>query len=78
MDPIPPSSEPGISFKGTAGLVIAIIVVSALLIAFPTYRWFLLISVAIGLAVAAILAIWHKLNPIKEEDIENKRPLGLD
>jgi len=33
--------------------------------------------VGIGLAVAGILFLWHKLRPIREEDIENKRPLGL-
>jgi hypothetical protein len=27
--------------------------------------------------VAGILFLWHKLRPIQEKDIENKRPLGL-
>jgi len=65
------------AFKGTAGLIIALAVVGILLVAFPAYRWFFLISVGIGLAVAGILFLWHKLRPIREEDIENKRPLGL-
>jgi len=65
------------SLKGTAGLLIAIGVVAALLISFPAYRWFFLISVGIGLTVAGILALWHRLRPIREEDVENKRPLGL-
>ena len=64
-------------FKGTAGLVIAVAVVGILLIAFPAYRWFFAISVGIGLGVALILFLWHKLRPIREEDVENKRPLGL-
>lgn len=64
-------------FKGTAGLVIAIGVIAILLVAFPAYRWFFAISVGIGLGVAMILFLWHKLRPIREEDVENKRPLGL-
>ena len=64
-------------FKGTAGLVIAIAVIAILLVAFPAYRWFFAISVGIGLGVAMILFLWHKLRPIREEDVENKRPLGL-
>lgn len=65
--------------KGTAGLVIAVAVIVILLIAYPAYRWFFLISLGIGLGVAAILFFWHRLRPIREEDVvENKRPLGLD
>jgi hypothetical protein len=52
-------------------------VVAILLIAFPAYRWFFLISFGIGLVVAAILFLWHKFRPIREEDVHNKRPLGL-
>jgi hypothetical protein len=65
------------SFKGRSGLVVALTVVVVLLIALPAYRWFFLISVGIGLAVAGILFLWHRLRPIKEQDVENKRPLGL-
>jgi fatty acid desaturase len=64
-------------FKGTAGLVIAVAAVGVLLVGFPAYRWFFAISVGIGLGVALILFLWHKLRPIREEDVENKRPLGL-
>ena len=67
-----------ISIRGSAGLFVAIAVVAILLISFPAYRWFFLISVAIGVVVAAILFLWRKYVPIKEEDVENKRPLGLD
>jgi len=52
-------------------------VVLILLIWLPAYRWFFLISVGIGLVVAAILYFWHKFKPVREEDIEPKRPLGL-
>lgn len=65
------------SFSGATGLIVAVGVVAILLIAFPAYRWFFLISLGIGLVVAGILFLWHKLRPIREEDVENKRPLGL-
>jgi hypothetical protein len=65
------------TLKGSASLIVAVAVVAILLIALPAYRWFFLISVLIGLAIAGGLMLWHKLNPIKEHDIENKRPLGL-
>jgi hypothetical protein len=67
-----------IFLKGPVGLVVAIGVVAALLIALPVYRWFFLMSVGIGLVVAAILFLWHKLRPIREKDLGNKRPLGLE
>jgi hypothetical protein len=44
----------------------------------PAYRWFFLFSVLIGLVIAGGLTLWHRLRPIKDEDLENKRPLGLD
>ena len=58
-------------------MIVAVAVVAVLLIALPAYRWFFLISVLIGLVIAGGLTLWHKLNPIKEHDVENKRPLGL-
>jgi len=67
----------GFSLKGTAGLLIAVGAVAAVLIAWPAYRVFFLISVAIGVAVAGGLFLWHKLRPIRDEDVENKKPLGL-
>ena len=67
-----------ISIRGSAGLVVAIAVVAILLISFPAYLWFFLISVAMGIVVAVILFLWRKYVPIKEEEVENKRPLGLD
>lgn len=65
------------SLKGPASLVIALGAIAVLLIALPAYRWFFLISVGIGLAVAGILFLWHRLRPISEKDLENKKPLGL-
>jgi uncharacterized RDD family membrane protein YckC len=69
--------QPKASFRGPAGLIISVGVVAIVLIAFPAYRWFFLISVGIGIVVAGILFLWHKLRPIRDEDVENKRPLGL-
>jgi hypothetical protein len=66
------------AFKGTAGLLVAVAVVAVLLVSFPAYRLFFAVSVGIGVVVAGVLFLWHKLRPLKEEDIENKRPLGLD
>jgi len=76
MEPFKPA-QPKASFGGATGLIVAAGVVVILLIALPAYRWFFLISLAIGLVVAGILILWHKLKPIQEKDIENKRPLGL-
>jgi MFS family permease len=70
-------SRSGFSLKGSAGLIIAVVVVAILLIAFPAYRWFFLISVLIGLVIAGGLALWHRLHPLKEKDVHPKRPLGL-
>jgi hypothetical protein len=69
--------QPKASFKGPAGLIVAVGVVAIVLIAFPAYRWFFLISLGIGIVVAGILFLWHKFRPIRDEDVENKRPLGL-
>ena len=78
MEPSSPSTKSKVSLKGTAGLIIAVAVVAAVLIAWPVYRWFFMVSVGIGLGVAAGLFLWHKLRPITEKDVENKKPLGLE
>jgi hypothetical protein len=77
MEPNLQPGQPRASFNGATGLIFAVAVVAILLIAFPVYRWFFLISLGIGLVVAAILFLWHKFRPVREEDVENKRPLGL-
>jgi hypothetical protein len=66
-----------IPIRGTAALVVAAAIVVATAIWLPTYRWFLLISIGIGLVVAGVLFLWHRLRPVEDEDIHNKRPLGL-
>jgi len=66
-----------IPIRGTAALVVAAAIVAATAIWMPAYRWFLLISIGIGAAVAGGLYLWHELRPVKDDDVENKRPLGL-
>ena len=63
--------------RGSAGMVVAITVIAILLITLPAYRWFFLISVLIGVVIAGGLTLWHRLHPIKEAEVHNKRPLGL-
>jgi len=71
------SSGLGLGLRGSAALIVAIAVVAVLLIALPAYRLFFLISVLIGIVIAGGLTLWHRWRPIKEEDVHNKRPLGL-
>ena len=66
-----------LGLQGSAALVAAIAVVAILLITLPAYRLFFLISVLIGLVIAGGLALWYRLHPIKDVELENKRPLGL-
>jgi MFS family permease len=75
----PQPSEARGFLKGSAALLITVGAVTGLLIEFPAYRWFFLISVGIGVVVAVALYLWNKHVPVKAEDVEsNKRPLGLD
>jgi uncharacterized membrane protein YqjE len=78
MQLTPQTEETRGFFRGKAGLLVAVAVVVVLLVGLPAYRWFFLISVGIGIVAAAILYLWHKYQPLKEEDIENKKPLGLE
>ena len=66
-----------IPIRGTAALVVSAAIVAATAIWLPAYRWFLLISVGIGAAVAGGLYLWHEFRPVRDDDVENKRPLGL-
>jgi len=67
-----------IPVRGTAALLTAALIVAVTLIWLPAYRLFFAISLGFGVLVAAALYFWHKLRPVREDDIENKRPLGLD
>ncbi len=67
-----------IPVRGTAALLTAALIVAVTLIWLPAYRLFFAISVGFGVLVAAALYLWHKFRPVRAQDIENKRPLGLD
>ena len=77
MEPSPEPEAPRNLRRGGASLIIAVALVWTLLIWLPAYRWFFLGSLSIGVVVAAILYYWNKYTPVKAEDVENKRPLGL-
>ena len=64
--------------QGTTGLMIAAAIIIIVLIAFPAYRVFFAISLAIGVVVAALLYLRNKYRPLGDKDVDNKRPLGLD
>jgi len=78
MEPEPPHRSGLSFFKGSAGLIVAVAVVTILLVWLPAYRVFFLISVLIGVVIWQGLALWHRLRPLKDDDVEKKRPLGLD
>ena len=67
-----------IRIRGTTGVLIAAVLIVAVLISFPAYRPFFLISIGIGIIVAGLLYLRNKSLPIRDKDVENKRPLGLD
>jgi len=67
-----------IRVKGTTGLLIAAAFIVVLLVVLPPYRIFLLVSLGLGIGVAAVLYLRNKYFPVKEEDVANKRPLGLE
>ena len=63
--------------KGTAGLVVAIATVVALLVLLPAYRIFFAISLGIAAIVVGILYFWHKLRPVRIDETDDKHPLKL-
>jgi hypothetical protein len=64
--------------KSGLGLVALAAVVVIFLVWLPPARLFLLISIPIGLVAALVLHLWHKYKPVKEADVDDKRPLKLD
>jgi len=66
-----------IPIRGTMALLASAAIMGVTLLWLPAYRLFFVISVGIGIVVAAILYFWNKFHPVREEDVENKRPLGL-
>ena len=67
-----------IQIKSRTGLLVAAAIITAVLVSFPAYRAFFAISLGIGIIVAALLYLRNKYRPIREEEVETKRPLGLD
>jgi len=66
-----------IPIRGTGALVVAVAIIAATLIWLPAYRLFFAISIGIGVVIAAALYLWHRFRPVRDDDVENKRPLGL-
>jgi uncharacterized membrane protein YqjE len=66
-----------IPIRGTAALVVAAAIIAATLIWLPAYRLFFAISIGIGVVIAAALCLWRRFRPVRDDDVENKRPLGL-
>jgi len=65
------------ALKGSAGLVITAVIVVGVLIWLPAARWFLLFAVLVGIVIAVGMHLWHKRRPVKVDDYNDKRPLGL-
>lgn len=66
-----------ILIRGRLALLVVTVIVAVTLIWLPAYRLFFAISIAIGVVVALLLYLWHRFRPVRGQDIENKRPLGL-
>lgn len=62
--------------KGRAGIIIGGIIIGGLLIWVPVIRWFLLISVIVGLGMAGIIHWWNEHHEVKPET-EGEIRLGL-
>ena len=61
-----------------SALLIAAAIILVFLVELPAYRVFFAISLGLGIVIAAILYLRNKYFPVREKDVENKRPLGLD
>lgn len=74
---MPIGTESNSFFRSGIALAVVLGAIVLLVVLFPAYRWFLLISIGIGIIVAVILYFWNRWRPVKEEDVDHKRPLGL-
>ncbi len=54
--------------KGKLGIILGAIVIIGLLIWVPVIRWFLAISIVVGLVMAAIIGWWNAHHEVKPED----------
>lgn len=73
----PPRVPTGRTPKGSAGLIFVAIIVVVAAVMSSAARWFILISIPIGLVAALVLHFWNKYRPVKPEDVDN-RPLKLN
>ena len=75
----PEPEQPQSFLRGAGASLVAIASIIALLVALLAYRLFFLIGIVIGVSVgvALVLHFWNKYRPVKEEEVNNKRPLGL-
>ncbi len=64
-------------FKGAVGAAIAAIIVIGVLVWLPVARLFLALAAIAGVIIASGLYLWHKYKPVKVNDYDKKRPLGL-
>lgn len=63
--------------KGKIGAVAGALLIAVLLIWVPAIRWFLIISVVLGLGIAGILRWYHSRVPVKDPE-EDKIVLHLN
>jgi len=75
--PGPLGETPGTPAKRWLGLIVAAAVIALIMVYVPATRWFFLISVLLGIVIAGGLQLWHKYKPLRDEDVEDKRPLKL-
>ena len=69
--------RPSESRRGIWYAVVTIAFVGFTVIFVPAARWFLAISVPIGVLCALVLYFWNK-RPVKLDERSNKRPSGLE
>jgi hypothetical protein len=71
-----PRVEGSLWTKGKMGIILGAIVILGLLIWVPVMRWFLAISVVVGLIMAGIIRWWNEHHEVKPET-EGEIRLGL-
>lgn len=71
-----PKIEGSLWSKGLTGIIAGAVIVLGLLIWVPAIRWFLGISVVIGLVMAGVIHWWNEHHEVKPED-EAEIRLGL-
>jgi hypothetical protein len=69
-----PETTRGFSVKGRTGLLAAAAIVAVLLVSFPAYRVFFLLSVGIGVVVAGGLYLYHRLRPLRKRILRTSAP----